>query len=148
MIVAVVLAVLAGVVAVVVISGRADPSSIVLGGDAQGVLQSAGLLFFAFAGYARIATLGEVRDPAHTIPRAIRWSLAIALAVYLIVAVTVLSMLGGRLAGSAAPWPTRLPPPVPSGSNPSSGSVPRRLRWRFAVVADPGRFAHRAGDGT
>lgn len=103
-IVAVVLAVLAGVVAVVVISGRADPSSIVLGGDAQGVLQSAGLLFFSFAGYARIATLGEeVRDPAHTIPRAIRWSLAIALAVYLIVAVIVLSMLGGRLAGSAAP---------------------------------------------
>ena len=37
-----------------------------------GVLQSAGLLFFAFAGYARIATLGEeVRDPRRTIPRAI-----------------------------------------------------------------------------
>ncbi len=103
-IVAGVLAVLAGVVAVVVASGRADPSSIVLGGDVHGVLQSAGLLFFAFAGYARIATLGEeVRDPAHTIPRAIRWSLAIALAVYLIVAVTVLSVLGGSLAGSAAP---------------------------------------------
>jgi APA family basic amino acid/polyamine antiporter len=37
-----------------------------------GVLQSAGLLFLAFAGYARIATLGEeVRDPARTIPRAV-----------------------------------------------------------------------------
>ena len=37
-----------------------------------GVLQAGGLLFFAFAGYARIATLGEeVRDPARTIPRAI-----------------------------------------------------------------------------
>lgn len=103
-IVAVVLAVLAGVVAVVAVSGRADPSSIVLGGGPAGVLQSAGLLFFAFAGYARIATLGEeVRDPAHTIPRAIRWSLAIALAVYLIVAVTVLSVPGVDLAGSAAP---------------------------------------------
>ena len=34
--------------------------------------QAAGLLFFAFAGYARIATLGEeVVDPARTIPRAI-----------------------------------------------------------------------------
>ena len=32
---------------------------------ARGILQSAGLLFFAFAGYARIATLAEeVRDPA------------------------------------------------------------------------------------
>ena len=41
-------------------------------GGVYGVLQSAGLLFFAFAGYARIATLGEeVRDPERTIPRAI-----------------------------------------------------------------------------
>ena len=49
------------------------PSSPTGGGPAAyGVLQSAGLLFFAFAGYARIATLGEeVRDPARTIPRAI-----------------------------------------------------------------------------
>ena len=37
--------------------------------SAYGVLQSAGILFFAFAGYARIATLGEeVRDPQRTIP--------------------------------------------------------------------------------
>ena len=36
----------------------------------HGILQSAGLLFFAFAGYARIATLGEeVDDPARTIPK-------------------------------------------------------------------------------
>lgn len=36
---------------------------------AYGVLQGAGLLFFAFAGYARIATMGEeVVDPARTIP--------------------------------------------------------------------------------
>src|SRR4051812_48555497 len=41
-------------------------------GGVLGILQSAGLLFFAFAGYARIATLGEeVRDPERTIPRAI-----------------------------------------------------------------------------
>jgi hypothetical protein len=40
-------------------------------GGVYGVLQSAGLLFFAFAGYARIATMGEeVRDPERTIPRA------------------------------------------------------------------------------
>ena len=42
-----------------------------------GVLSAAGLMFFAFAGYARVATLGEeVRDPARTIPRAVRLSLA------------------------------------------------------------------------
>ena len=104
-IVGLVLAVLCGVVAVVGLSGRADPARItVTGGDAGGVLQAGGLLFFAFAGYARIATLGEeVRDPARTIPRAIRWSLGIALAVYVSVAVTVLSVLGPALSRSAAP---------------------------------------------
>ena len=60
-----------------------------------GVLQSAGLLFFAFAGYARIATLGEeVRDPARTIPRAIAIALGVVVAVYGAVAVVLLLVLG------------------------------------------------------
>jgi basic amino acid/polyamine antiporter, APA family len=69
------------------------------------VLQSAGLLFFAFAGYARIATMGEeVRDPRRTIPRAIVTALAVAVAVYAVVAVTLLFVLGpSRLATSRAP---------------------------------------------
>ncbi|MEU9855415.1 amino acid permease [Streptomyces sp. NPDC047974] len=78
-----------------------------LGGEVTtgGVLQAAGLLFFAFAGYARIATLGEeVRDPARTIPRAVPLALGIALAVYALVAVGVLLVLGPlALADSAAP---------------------------------------------
>ena len=65
-----------------------------------------GLLFFAFAGYARIATIGEeVRDPARTIPRAIIIALAIAVSVYLVVGVAALLAAGSeRLAhgGSAA----------------------------------------------
>ncbi|MTE22839.1 APC family permease [Microbacterium sp. ZXX196] len=70
-----------------------------------GVLQSAGLMFFAFAGYARIATMGEeVVDPARTIPRAIVVALAGAVAVYAVVAVAVLVALGpSGAAGSAAP---------------------------------------------
>ena len=45
-----------------------------------GILRSAGYLFFAFAGYARIATLGEeVRDPERTIPRAIPVALGMVL---------------------------------------------------------------------
>ena len=64
-------------------------------GGGYGILQSAGLLFFAFAGYARIATMGEeVRDPRRVIPRAIVIAFLIALAVYAVVAVAVLSALG------------------------------------------------------
>ena len=64
-------------------------------GSWYGVLQSAGLLFFAFAGYARIATLGEeVRDPERTIPRAILIALGVTVVIYAVIAVTVLTVLG------------------------------------------------------
>ncbi|QXN95273.1 APC family permease [Nocardia iowensis] len=69
----------------------------------RGVLEAAGLLFFAFAGYARIATLGEeVREPRRTIPRAIMIALGVALAVYALVAISALTVLGsaGLTAGS------------------------------------------------
>jgi basic amino acid/polyamine antiporter, APA family len=71
----------------------------------HGVLQSAGLMFFAFAGFARIATMGEeVRDPARTIPRAIPLALGIAVAVYAVVAVAVLVALGpDGVAATSAP---------------------------------------------
>ena len=103
-IVALVLAVLAAVVVVVLGFGDLDGTRLVFGDDVgvTGVLQAAGLLFFAFAGYARIATLGEeVRDPARTIPRAIPIALGIALAVYAVVAVAVLSELGSTALASA-----------------------------------------------
>ncbi|MEV4481112.1 APC family permease [Micromonospora coxensis] len=75
------------------------------GGSVGGVLTAAGLLFFAFAGYARIATLGEeVRDPARTIPRAVPLALGVVLAIYLVIAVVAVGVLGAdRLASSAAP---------------------------------------------
>jgi APA family basic amino acid/polyamine antiporter len=67
-----------------------------------GLLQSAGLLFFAFAGYARIATLGEeVRDPARVIPRAIVGALAGAVVVYAVVGVSVLAVLGPGATGAS-----------------------------------------------
>ncbi|HEY8911792.1 APC family permease [Lacisediminihabitans sp.] len=70
-----------------------------------GILQSAGLLFFAFAGYARIATMGEeVRDPSRTIPLAITIALAITVVVYGVIAVTILGALGATgVAASSAP---------------------------------------------
>lgn len=64
-----------GIVVITALSGsqiRADRLLPVSGTGPYGVLQAAGLWFFAFAGYARLATLGEeVVDPARTIPRAI-----------------------------------------------------------------------------
>ncbi|MEV7994575.1 APC family permease [Streptomyces sp. NPDC086077] len=106
-IVAVALAVLAAVVVAALTSGAADAARLGLGDDATfgGVLQAAGLLFFAFAGYARIATLGEeVRDPGRTIPRAVPLALGITLAVYALVAVAALAVLGpAGLAQAAAP---------------------------------------------
>jgi APA family basic amino acid/polyamine antiporter len=71
----------------------------------RGVLESAGILFFAFAGYARIATLGEeVVDPARTIPRAVPIALGLVLALYALVMITALaSTPDDALAASAAP---------------------------------------------
>jgi amino acid transporter len=102
-IVALVLAVLAAVVVAVFTSGTAAADRLhVVGVSVSGVIQAAGLLFFAFAGYARIATLGEeVRDPARTIPRAIPLALGIALGVYALVAVAALSALGPQRLGEA-----------------------------------------------
>jgi APA family basic amino acid/polyamine antiporter len=76
------------------------------GGSWYGVLQSAGLLFFAFAGYARIATLGEeVKNPARTIPRAILVALTLVLLIYGAIAVSALLTVGA--AGLTGPAPLR-----------------------------------------
>ena len=107
---AAVLAVLALVVVAGLAGGEADAARLAPSEDVglRDVLQSAGLLFFAFAGYARIATLGgEVRDPARTIPRAVPIALGMALAVYAAVAVSALLAVGpGALASSGAPLAT------------------------------------------
>ena len=113
-VVAVVLAVLATVVVLAATAGR-DAGWSGLGelglasddGGASplGVLQGAGLLFFAFAGYARIATLGEeVRDPQRTLPRAIAVALASVLVTYAVVGAVLVGVLGvPRLAASGRP---------------------------------------------
>ncbi|WP_445262900.1 APC family permease [Pseudokineococcus sp. 1T1Z-3] len=89
----------------------------------RGVLQAAGLLFFAFAGYARVTTLAEeVRSPRRTIPRAVLTSLALVLVLYLVVAVTALAAVGpAALAASDAPLETV----VAAGPWPGLGAVVR-----------------------
>jgi basic amino acid/polyamine antiporter, APA family len=99
-----------GALAAVVIAGWTSPTATIgritpIDAGVHDVLQSAGFLFFAFAGYARIATLGEeVKDPATTIPRAIPLALSAVLAVYAVVAVTALAVVpAGALAATSAP---------------------------------------------
>lgn len=106
-IVAIVLACLALVVFATAFGGDADVTRAIptTSAGVRGILQAAGFLFFAFAGYARIATLGEeVIDPARTIPRAIPLALGLALAIYATVAVSALLAVGAaELADAVAP---------------------------------------------
>lgn len=106
-IVALVLAALAVVVAGALLGGEAAAANLdlALPGGLWGILQGAGLLFFAFAGYARLATLGEeVKDPTTTIPRAIPIALGIAVVTYAIVLASVLVAIGpDQMATSSTP---------------------------------------------
>ncbi|WP_298886063.1 APC family permease [uncultured Serinicoccus sp.] len=106
-VVGVVLATLLGVLVAASLPGAPTEGTVpvTVGDDVLGLLQGAGLFFFAFAGYARIATLGEeVRDPERTIPRAVVVSLTVVLVVYLLLAVGLLRGLGVEsVAGSSAP---------------------------------------------
>lgn len=93
-IVALVLSALAALLVGTVFGGQADPARLQIDDQwsVYGLLQAAGLWFFAFAGYARLATLGEeVRDPVRTIPRAIPVALGITLLLYALVAVAALA---------------------------------------------------------
>ncbi|GAA3743774.1 APC family permease [Spinactinospora alkalitolerans] len=121
-----VLVALAAVVVGSLAGGGAEASRLAVAGEWHGlsrVLAAAGMLFFAFAGYARIATLGgEVRDAQRVIPRAVTVALVVALAVYLAVGASALAVLGPRgLADSSAP----LADAVAAG----------RLSWLVPVVA-------------
>jgi basic amino acid/polyamine antiporter, APA family len=69
-----------------------------------GIISAAALIFFAFAGYARVATLGEeVRNPAVNVPRAITIGLVSVLSLYLLVGNALSRTLGPSLERSVAP---------------------------------------------
>lgn len=71
----------------------------------RGTLEAAALLFFAYTGYARIATLAEeVREPARVIPRAIVLTIGGAVLLYLAVALVAVGAIGAEAtAATAAP---------------------------------------------
>ena len=73
-------------------------------GSILGVLPAAALIFFAFAGYARVATLGpEVKNPSENISKAITFSLVFVIATYFLVASALQAQLGVSLQISVAP---------------------------------------------
>jgi APA family basic amino acid/polyamine antiporter len=148
--VAVSLTVLLAVVVVIATSGRADAGN--LGGLAglgsggiYGVLQAAGLLFFAFAGYARIATLGEeVREPERTIPRAIPLALGITVAVYLAVGASALLAAGAAtLAATSQPLAAAVEAAGAAWALPvvRIGAVVASLGALLSLIAGVGRTA-------
>lgn len=81
--------------------------------DPQDFFGAAALVFVAFTGYGRIATLGEeAKNPRKTIPRAILITVVAVAGIYLAVAVTSLGLAGGaewaRLVGASQPPLERL----------------------------------------
>jgi basic amino acid/polyamine antiporter, APA family len=69
-----------------------------------GTLEAGAILFFAYTGYARIATLAEeVRDPAVVIPRAIVLTIGGAVLLYACVALVAVGAVGAPRMVTAAP---------------------------------------------
>jgi APA family basic amino acid/polyamine antiporter len=61
----------------------------------RALLEASALMFVAYTGYGRIATLGEeVREPRRTIPRAIITTLVVVMTLYAVVALVAVSTLG------------------------------------------------------
>ena len=62
-----------------------------------GLLEATALMFVAFTGYARIATLGEeMRDPERTIPRAIIATLVVSALLYISVGAVAIAAIGAQ----------------------------------------------------
>lgn len=77
--------------------GLAAPNS------AMDVLAAAAIIFFAFAGYARVANLGhDVKNPKQNIPKAIAIALGIVLGLYVLLVFGLQNALGAGLAKSDA----------------------------------------------
>ena len=138
------------VLAVVIVAGLTSGAPALDGAEGlwiqggwYGVLQSAGLLFFAFAGYARIATMGEeVKDPQRTIPRAILTALGLALVIYVLIAASVLMTLGASsVASSATPLADVVTARGWAGAEPlvRIGAAAAALGALLALVAGVGR---------
>ncbi|MBX3471526.1 MAG: amino acid permease [Planctomycetes bacterium] len=84
------------------LAAGATPFTPLLAAGPAGLLEATALMFVAFTGYGRIATLGEeVRDPARTIPRAVVVTLVASAALYLAVGVVAVALAGAPALAAA-----------------------------------------------
>jgi basic amino acid/polyamine antiporter, APA family len=83
------------------------------GVSVRDVAHATALFFVAYTGYGRIATLGEeVRDPRHTVPRAIVIALVVTMVLYLAVTATALGIGGAAGLSGNAPLEQLCPSPT------------------------------------
>ena len=71
----------------------------------SGIAEASAILFFAYTGYARIATLAEeVREPKKTIPKAIIVTIITAIIIYVSVSIVAIGVIGTeKMADSKSP---------------------------------------------
>jgi APA family basic amino acid/polyamine antiporter len=94
--------VLAGIPTTVAHTGTHLDGALLRETNARDLLHATALMFVAFTGYGRIATLGEeVKDPAKTIPRAIVLALLTTMALYIGVVVVAIGTVGAETLAAA-----------------------------------------------
>lgn len=70
--------------------------------SASAILYASALMFVAYTGYGRIATLGEeVAEPQKTIPKAIILAMVLIVIIYLAVSLTALQIMGAEAFGQS-----------------------------------------------
>ena len=71
----------------------------------SGIAEATALLFFAFTGYGRIATLAEeVKEPKKTIPKAIIITIATSILLYVVISIVAIGVIGAnKMASSISP---------------------------------------------
>jgi APA family basic amino acid/polyamine antiporter len=71
----------------------------------MGTFESAALIFFAYGGYARVTTVSEeVKDPSHTIPKAIILAIILSTILYVLIGLVSVGLVGSvRLEASQSP---------------------------------------------
>ncbi|MEM9882114.1 MAG: APC family permease, partial [Planctomycetota bacterium] len=110
-----------------------------LGGEADGqrpawraLPHAAALMFVAYTGYGRIATLGEeVRDPRATIPKAIVATVLVCVVTYLAVAAVGIGLVGGERFAMLTSGGAPLEATVAEANFPGAGGV----GWAVTLAA-------------